>query len=59
MSEKIVECYSLRDLIRKVEMYKDQGGSVDESSIRQTAETSFVFTVVYADNNIEVKNGAE
>lgn len=48
--EKIVTCSSLRDLVRKVEHYKNEGGRVDEYSIRQTGATTYIFKVEYADN---------
>lgn len=48
-TEKVVTCYSLRDLVRKVEQYKNEGGRVDEYSIRQTGETTYIFVVKYGD----------
>lgn len=47
--EKVVTCYSLRDLVRKVEQYKNEGGRVDENSIRQTGETTYIFVVKYGE----------
>lgn len=48
--EELIKAYSLRDLISKIDKYRAQGGRVLEETIRQTGESTYVFSVDYSDN---------